>query len=72
MVIIVSTTGDDGVLQANPVAKERDGKVSSDTDDEEEALVPLDSHGTTLKLLERGAYGPCASRLQATFSRSSA
>ena len=53
--------GEEGVLQANPLAQERDGKAQVDSadDDEEEALVPLDPDGTALKVIERGVYGPC-------------
>ena len=53
---------EEGVLQANPLAQEGDGKaqVDSAADDEEEALVPLDPDGAVLKLLEQSV--PCAPR----------
>ena len=52
---------EEGVLQANPLAQEGDGKAQVDSadDDEEEALVPLDPDGIVLKVIERGVYGPC-------------
>ena len=51
---------EEGVLQANPLAQDGDGKAQVDSadDDEEGALVPLDPDGTALKVVERSVYGP--------------
>ena len=54
---------EEGVLQANPLAQEGDGKAQVDSAaDEEEALVPLDPDGTALKLVEPRCSGSAPRR----------